>query len=118
MSSHGSKDGVIGKNRRSRPLKSDISRCSRLFPWLPIVPMDLAWDFRATLTGNFGSSGASSSSYSKWKSSKIAGFSLHAGCYLGQTSTSESHLLTPNCLGTWGALPQGTGWEVVVIDND
>ncbi len=115
VSPHGSKDDVIGKNRRSRSLKRTISQCSRLFPWLPIVPMDLAWNFRGTLTRKL-------SFCSKWKSLKVTGFLHHTGSYLGQTSTSESYLLGPNGLGTWRELPQGKGkldgrsWSSILTD--
>ncbi len=94
VSSHRSKDDVVVKIVKSRSLKNAKCQCSRL----TMVLMDSARNFDGSLTKNFGSSGASLSFYSEWKSSKIADFSLHAGCYLGQTSTSESHLLAPNGL--------------------
>ena len=110
----GPKTAFLGKIVKSSSLKSAVFRCSRLFPWSPMVPLDSACNFRGSLTTDFGSSGASLLFYGEWKSSKIAGFLLLARCYLSQTSTSESHLLAPNDLGTWRKLPQGTrelnGW--------
>ena len=82
-----------------------------MFLFLPMVP-DCSYELsnsRGSLTRDFGFSGASLLSYSEWKSSKVAGFLLHVGCYLGQTSTCESYLLAPHDLGTWVEPPQGTG---------
>ena len=108
VSSHWFNYRVVGKIVKSRSLKSAIFRCPQPFSWLPMVPLDFAWNFDGSLTRNFGSFGPSLSFYSKWKSSKIADFSPHVGCQLGQTSTSKSHPLVPNDLGTWRKLPQGT----------
>ena len=72
-----------------------------------MVPMDSAWNFNDSLSGNFGSSGASLPFYSEWKSSKIADFPPWATRSMNQTSTSERHFLAPNDLGTSRKLPQG-----------
>ncbi len=72
-----------------------------------MVLMDSARNFEGSLTVNFGSCGFSSSFHSEWKSSKLTGFSPHAGCYLSRTSAPESHLLASKGLGTWEEHPWG-----------
>ncbi len=72
-----------------------------------MVPMDSAWNFNSSLARNFGSSGASLSFYSEWKSPKIADFPPWSTRSRSQTSTSDRHLLAPNGLGTSRKLPQG-----------
>ena len=111
--SHGSEDHVVGKTFTDRSPSRAISWFSRLFPWSPMAPMDSARKLNR-ISGSFSSSEASLSFYSGWKSSKITDFPTYAGCILGQTSTSEWHLLPPNDFRAWREVsPQGVkglGW--------
>ena len=60
-----------------------------------MVSMGSAWNSKGSLTGNFGSSGASVLFYSKWKSSNIADSSLQITWCTSQWLMSNRRLLTP-----------------------